>query len=275
MSKSDIDEALRVVQNIKRVGKVIAEAAPWLNELEEGLVFFKSADSLTPPYDTKYQSMASDWAKSICEMDLESISDEIMLSGIGGGLSAMNSASGSMRHDVLEAPANETASLAQFQSTLFELKLKKDNNREIGKFLNKLAPYVSVLFDDALLAHDKWKNEIDSLKTFGLAMRTLIEKFKGELNKLRVEKSLRPNGKIPGFSWNKMAREIKREGPGVEKALLLQKPIHENLHNDMSEFLKDGILRGKKLSTKDIESYWLDVKDHIWSISLLLDQTLL
>jgi len=275
VSKSDIDEALRVVQNMKRVGIVIANAAPWLNELEEGLEFFKSARSLTPPYDTKYQSMASDWSKSICEIDVESISNEIIMSGIGGGLSAMNSASGSMRHDVLEAPANDIARLTQFQSTLFELKSKKDNDKGIRIFLDKLAPYLSVLFDEALLAHDKWKNEIDSLKTFGLAMRTLIEKFKGELNKLRVPISQRSNGKIPGFSWYKMAKEIKRKGPGIENALIAQKTIHENLHSDMSEFMKDGMLKGKELSTSDIESYWLDVKDHIWSISLLVDQTLL
>ena len=275
MSKGDIDKAIKKIQNIKRVGAVIAKSAPLLNELEDGLKFFKSAKSLAPPYDTKYQGLASDWANVIDEIDIASIRDEVIFSGVGIGLSAMNAASGSMRQDILSDSPEETTGLVHFQNNLFELKQKKHNDEGIGVFLNKLAPYVNVLFDEAILAHQKWENEIDSLKTFGLAMRTLIEKFKGELNKLRVAKSKRAHGKIPGFSWNKMAKEINRQEPGVEKALLLQKPIHENLHSDMSEFMKDGILKGKKLSNTDIESYWLDVKDHIWSISLLVDQTLL
>ena len=269
-----LNQALSNIQKLKRVNKVLSDSATQINELEEKLDWFIGAGNLSPELAEQYYDIAEEFADVVNSFDLNTISDRIIASGIGVGTSATNAASGSLYTQISKI-TGENKELYKLQNKLTVLYQTRNHDDEIREFLVILSSDLGKDFDEARDQYEKWKSGAVNLKFYGLAVRNLMEHFKGALNKLRVSKSQRISAKIPSFSWRQMTKSVKLNEKGVEKALLQEQNIHLQLHRELSGFMKQGTLSGKTLSPDEVESYWLKLKEHIWAISLLIDPSVL
>jgi hypothetical protein len=143
----------------------------------------------------------------------------------------------------------------------FSDEITEDNNIEdlIIKIGSESVAEFKKLKRTYILYKDSMRNVSDVAKD----MRNFIERFKGELNKLRMKTG--DYKKQPKISWNKMAKDICKNKSIVKKTFLQQRTACTDLHSDLSQILKKGKLYDSNVSKEDIDDYWRKIKSFIKS----------
>ena len=117
-------------------------------------------------------------------------------------------------------------------------------------------------------SHAKWKAGAIDNYVFATDIRDFQDVFKGCLRDAWVTAA---KLKDPEFSWDKMSETLGKEGGGCKKSLLGVKGVERRLHDKFSGILK----KTKEASSDDMESFFKEYIEHVYSICNLIDMDLM
>ena len=235
MSIEKIKEARQKIENLLGLGNEVLKATPILTDLDEKLKWAEEIQESSIPKKQDVIKCLENTAEGIINWDIPNFSYSDASGSLGQGYSGYTETVMKLSQIYIKTQNSDT------HKFLLKYNSVKASTEEINTIVNLLNDFKQELADNFITVqntYDQWDKGLKTSSDLCKDIRNFLEQFKGELNKLRVPKEKREMGAIPEFSWPKMAKAIVRKGKGYINSLMTQKSVHENLHKDLSYFLK-------------------------------------
>jgi hypothetical protein len=266
MKSDDINRAKKNIKTINTKGKEIIEAQPFLRDMEFRLDWCQQIIDSSLNSKEELLKHLEPFVDSVNNITLENFTVADASGSVGIGATGTSIATSFITEYSYSSDSPSDNESKLLIDSINNYNLIKNRDDQILRDLVLINEDLKYNYKICLKTYIQWKKQLKSSSDLAKDLRTFLEEFKGKLNKLRVDKKLRDIEKIPSFSWNKMAKCIKKKSRGTYDALLIQKTIHETLHDNLSTELKT-------FKEADIDHLFQTFQNHIYSVLNLIDKS--
>ena len=269
--KKKIRNNIEKLKKWKEFSRKVSDATPDLNETINTFEFFLSDNIQNVSFSRRITDETLELVNFVDEWTLDNftVSDAASATSICSSACSLifdevkgNSANSYSRQRTPNLGENWSINSILDDYRNFSDEITEDKN--IEDLLTKIGSESVTEFKRLKKTYNQYKDSMRNVSDVAKDMRNFIERFRGELNKLRMKTG--DYKKQPKISWNKMAKDICKNKNIVKKIFMQQRTTYIALHSDLSQILKKGKLHDRNVSKEDIDDYWRKIKYFIKSL---------